>query len=69
MKRLIWTVVFRDDASSPQQELVRYTEEAANSFAAHIIENGGVAIVVEGDEEDTPDTDSSFNNGRSSLKW
>lgn len=52
MKTIIWTVVFRDSAESPQQELVRYTKEAANFFALSIINNGGVAIVVEGEDEE-----------------
>jgi hypothetical protein len=53
----IWTVHFRIDSKSKQQELVRYTEEAAVHFAQGIIDSGGVAVVVEGldDEEETND--------------
>lgn len=56
MKTLIYTVVFRDSADHPQQELIRYTREAADHFAFLIVENGGVAIVIEGEEE-APDRD------------
>lgn len=63
MKTMIWTVVFRDDAESPQQELIRYTEAAANRFAKSIMDTGGVAIVVEG-EEDSPETDDDFHLNR-----
>lgn len=56
MKTVTYTVVFRDSADHPQQELVRYTKEAADHFALLIVNNGGVAIVVE-DEEEAPDRD------------
>ena len=57
MKTIIWTVVFRDSADNPQQELIRYTKEAANAFALSVINNGGVAIVVEGEDEDEGNND------------
>ena len=68
MKRMTWTVVFRDGPDTPQQELVRYTEEAATTFAQSIIDNGGVAIVVEDDEEDL-DIIITNNGSRSGLTW
>lgn len=71
MKRMIWTVVFRDATDSPQQEIVRYTEEAANGMAKSILKNGGVAIVIEGDE-DIPLEDGNselVNNSKGGLVW
>ena len=67
MKRMTWTVIFRDGPDTPQQDLVRYTEEAANAFAKSVIENGGVAIITEGDEEDL-DAPAN-NNSRGGLTW
>jgi hypothetical protein len=68
MKRIIWTVVFRGPDDPKQQELVRYTEEAANQFANLVQENGGVAVIIEGDEE--AEDDGSFNQrNNGELQW
>jgi hypothetical protein len=50
---MVWTVTFRMDAKSAQQELPRYTKEAADAFAQGILDLGGVAIVTEDYEEDS----------------
>jgi hypothetical protein len=56
-----YTVTFRMDAKSPQQELKRYTKEAAESFADGVISMGGVAIVNEGIAEE-PISDDIVDN-------
>ena len=69
IETLIWTVVFRDSTDSPQQELKRYTEQAADRFALDVITNGGVAIVIEGSEPDGPDM-AVFNiRDKGELEW
>ena len=54
---LVWIVTFRRDAKSSQESLIRYTEEAAVHFAQGIIDTGGVAIVTEDLEDDSPTND------------
>jgi len=72
IQTIVWVVTFRDSARSPQQELIRYTSEAAIKFARHIIENGGIAIITETTEEAAPTSfDEPLNplNPRSPLIW
>jgi hypothetical protein len=74
MQVLTYTVVFRESNTAPQEEFVRYSAQAAASFAKLVQDNGGVAIVVEGAEE-LPDHDefshpaNQHNPRRSSLEW
>jgi len=67
--QLEYTVTFRIDSKSPQQELKRYTKEAANNFADGIVAMGGVAIITEGICEE-PISDELVNPHEArSLKW
>ena len=68
---LIWIVVFRVDAKNEQQQSVKYTEEAANTFAKAIQDNGGIAIVIEDFEANTVDREIyNLNNpSRGKLTW
>ncbi len=71
MKRMIWTVVHRQNKSTPQQETVRYTAESANKMSKLIEDEGGIAVVVEGEEE-VAEHDDIINeqaNDRSTLTW
>lgn len=72
MKRLVYTVIHRSAPTEPQQETKRFTKQAANHMAALVIDDGGVAAVVEHEEEDIPDiTDDASAmaaNGRK-LVW
>lgn len=72
MQRLTWTVVFRESNNSPQEEFVRYTQQAAASFANLVQANGGVAVVVEASEEvpgNDPDNYIASNRNRGSIEW
>ena len=72
MVRLTWTVVFREGNNSPQEEFVRYTQEAADAFANLVQTNGGVAIVVEGSEEvpgNDPDNFVNTSRNRGHIEW
>lgn len=72
LQTIVWVVTFRDSPQSPQQELTRYTREAAVKFARHIMDNGGVAIINETMEEAAPTTfEEPVNpaNPRSMLTW
>lgn len=68
---MTWTVVYRASPKTEQRELVRYTQEAANKFARGVIEDGGVAMVVEGSQEEASDdlNDNLPESTRSILKW
>lgn len=44
---LVWVVTYRTISDEPQQEVVRYTPQAANQFAMTIMNEGGVAVVTE----------------------
>lgn len=68
---MVWTVTYRTDSKSPQQELDRYTAEAANHFAQGIIDAGGVAIVTEDFRSDAPanEEDGPIVNDTRSLTW
>lgn len=68
MMQMVWTVVYRTDSKSPQQELDRYTQEAAEHFAQGIIDTGGVAIITE-DAKDMPETEDAVIHPVRSLQW
>jgi len=69
MITMVWVVTFRIDNKSPQQELIRYTPEAAKHFAEGIIATGGVAVVTEDVQDVTTDDVNENTNTKRSLKW
>jgi hypothetical protein len=55
MLTVVYVVTYRIDSTKPQEELLKYTRESADTFAATINEVGGVAVVTE-DIRTLPDT-------------
>lgn len=55
---LIWVVTYRMSPDEAQQEITRYTKEAANAFALRISNEGGLAVITEDARSiDSPDDD------------
>lgn len=55
---LVWVVTYKTGPDEPQQEITRYTLEAANHFASNINKDGGIAVVTEDARNvDNPDED------------
>lgn len=60
MKTLQYKVVYREGPEEPQQEAVKFTQEAANALAWSVYVNGGVAIIV---EESIDDLSGELDHG------
>jgi hypothetical protein len=67
MITIVYVVTYRMDNKSPQQELERYTKEAAVHFATGIQDAGGVAIITE-DVKDIQENEMNEHPKRS-LQW
>lgn len=69
MLTMVWIITFRLNKQSPQQEIKKYTKEAADHFAEGIMDAGGVAVVTEDVETDIPADDETFVTGKNTLDW